>query len=376
MELHFYTADLEKDYPEVGWLPALPGGADALWRNFGNLHAGAYPEIVLAQYNGSWQLYLSAIDSGRMDSITGTGRIIRISLYLSGTCSEGHAVAGLIAQYLRETMNRQDPEQKLKALFASKIKVGDPVKWKDLPEPEQKKIADDLLESLIASFPAPAAETAQPAKCWMGGCACPDALEKFVVHCRKLLSGEWDGMAISLAYLSSSEIGRALRSVKQNGTAAVLLSVPDEKDRPYRALQEKQSTATTPTPPVKPTVVPFTNSNRRKNGAFSTGLAGKGVLFWWLGGLLLLGGAVAIVIHSFHSEKEEKEVVVPVDSEQGEKAVNKESTQNIEALKQETKDVIAPAVSKSNAKEINEESTLNIEKLKQETKDINGRNTK
>ncbi len=259
MELHFYTRDLQQDYPRIGWIPVLSNGANDLWLNFSDYHAGEYPEILLSQHDGKWQLYLSAIDSGRTDSITGTGRPIRVSLYLSGDCSDGNAVMGLIAQYLYETMNRQEADQKLKKLFLSKIKAGEPNNWKELTGEEQKAIADGLLKELV-SFSVPSEVTELSAKHWIGGCSNPDVLCKFITHCKKLLSGEWNGMAISLANLSLADVSKVLASMKREVSIALLLSTLDEREKAYQALPEIQNSGTNPTLPVRHTIIPTKKS--------------------------------------------------------------------------------------------------------------------
>ena len=159
MRLHFLTRDLRADYPRIGWLPPLPAGADTLWSRFAELHAGEYPEFLLSQHNGEWSLYLSAINSGRTDSVVGAGRVIRISLYLSGQCGEECGmVSNLIGQFLREVLVKGGASPRLKEIFQAKIHPGEPEKWKASPLQEQERIAAELLAEFSKLPPCPAEE--------------------------------------------------------------------------------------------------------------------------------------------------------------------------------------------------------------------------
>lgn len=231
MRLHFLTRDLRQDYPRIGWLPPLPVGTDQFWTQFSNLHAGEFPEILVSQHNGEWKLYLSAIDSGRTDSPTGGGRIIRISLFLTGTVGDSDGVLELISQFLHETLAKTDYKPLLKEFFQSRIKPGDPAKWVDAQMGEKEKIAADLLENLSSKLPPVKIPSVDLPRRWKSGCCSPAALTWFKYFCQELLSGRIEGMGISLANLSyeSSEVKRVLDKLRSTDHAAILLSTESDK---------------------------------------------------------------------------------------------------------------------------------------------------
>lgn len=241
MRLHFYTRDLDKDYPNIGWLPPLPAGDDRLWLRFGNLHAGEYPEILLEQRSGKWNLYLSAMDSGRTDGGSGVGRVIRVSLCLSGHIGKDTGVVlGLMDQFLHETLLKNADSTRLKSIFHTKIKEGDPKNWTALPEEEQQRIANDLLADILKLPPQSEVDynVSRP-RCWMGGCA--KNIRQFMASCQELLFGQADGVAVSLANLSASEAGRILEivDVQPDERVAILLSTPEERSRPIEKVEKK-----------------------------------------------------------------------------------------------------------------------------------------
>ena len=278
MRLHFLTRDLHLDYPNIGWLPPLPDAADDLWLSFGNLHAGEYPEVLLSQHRGEWQLYLSAIDSGRTDSVSYSGRIIRVSLYLSGATGEGtDIVLALVSQYLQETLLKKSDSPRLKNIFQTKIKPGDPEKWVGIPTKDQESIATDLLAELRANLPpCPADSNAHP-RLWMGGCAIQKNIDLFLSSCREMLSGQAEGMVASLANLGASEVHRVQKRLRTGDHAAFLLTTTMDQNNPIEKLELVQSN-----PLVPPESRPQTRGNDPR------------VLFW-LGGLVLILIVLAVL---------------------------------------------------------------------------------
>ena len=232
MQLHFFTRDLQLDYPRIGWLPPLPTGTDELWQQFAKylLHAGEYPEVILSQEDGKWSLYLSAIPGGRTDSIGGQGRVIRVSLFLSGKTAEGKEVSGLIETYLEEMFGNKEKFHPLQDLFHSTILPGDPQKWRTEPLEEQKRHAEPILTA-VRQMQGSQLES-HPFKAWAGGVALPENRAAFLAFCHALLTGDLHGTAISLANLDSSEIGHALQCCGYPDHAAILLTTPAEKQMP------------------------------------------------------------------------------------------------------------------------------------------------
>jgi len=293
MRLHFWTRDLRRDYPQIGWLPPLPDGADQLWKQFRELHAGEYPEILLSRRNGQWRLYLSAIDSGRTDSVDGHGRRIRVSLYLSGCAGESAGVAGLIAQYLSETQEKVNAPRLLQDIFQAKIQPGDPEKWTVASASEQERIASELLTEL-AKFPVPPKDEGDIPPRWTGGCSSENRT-RFTAFCEQLLSGRAEGMAVSLANLSSSDANQVLSVLRPDEHVAILLTTPEERNIPIRVIAERPHRSNPSFPAAPKTGKPHSkNDVPGKKIIFFPGLAVSCVLFWWLGGLLLLGAVVLL----------------------------------------------------------------------------------
>lgn len=290
MRLHFLTRDLRSDYPNIGWLPPLPRNTDALWLSFGNLHAGEYPEILLSQRGGKWELYLSAMDSGRTDSVSYSGRIIRVSLYLSGATGEGtDIVLALVSQYLQETLLKKSDSPRLKNIFQTKIKPGDPEKWVGMPTKDQESIATDLLAELRANLPpCPADSNAHP-RLWMGGCAIQKNIDLFLSSCRELLSGQAEGMVASLANLGASEVHRVQNRLRTGDHAAFLLTTTMDQNNPIEKLELVQSN-----PLVPPESRPQTRGNDPR------------VLFW-LGGLVLFAILIALAVLFARGNKDQIE---------------------------------------------------------------------
>lgn len=290
MRLHFQTRDLRADYPRIGWLPPLPVGADTLWSRFSELHAGEYPEILLSQHNGEWSLYLSAINSGRTDSVVGAGRVIRISLYLSGQCGEEcDMVLNLIGQFLREVLVKGGASPRLKEIFLAKIHPGEPEKWKASPLQEQERIAAELLAEFSKLPPYPAEEDNKLPR-WTGGCLPEKNLNLFLSSCEELLSGRAEGMAISLANLSISEC----RRIQENNHVAILLSTPEEQNLPAQIFPAP-SLRPNPSVPARPQ-----KKQDRFNNAWKILLLLFCTLFflflsWWLGGWWLVGLIVVLI---------------------------------------------------------------------------------
>lgn len=323
MQLHFLTRDIRQDYPRIGWLPPLPAGADDLWLSFGNLHAGDYPEILLSRHNGEWQLFLSAMNSGRTDFISTP---IRVSFFISGHAGETDAVLALIRQYLLETVLKSGDSPLLKNIFQTKIKPGDPGNWTTLPTSEQETIAADLLEEICRIPASPSADVHQPPPRWVGGCT-QENINLYLFSCRELLSGQAEGMTLSLANLSESEVPRVLRQLQPNDHAAILLTVPDEKDMPMSPL----------TPPKTPlpsgTLIKKGASNKKNNGMTDFPDSGKSVphaLFLWLGGLLLLFIVLILTVATHTNQKKNENGSSPLDLPQTTNDLSNQSDLSVE----------------------------------------------
>ena len=256
MKLHLLTKDTNLDYPRVGWLPELPGQAHALWDQFGSLHAAEYPEIVLRQTGGLWQLYLSAIDSGRKDY---TGTRIRVSFYLVGTIGEAEIsyVANLLALYAGEVLCGKGSASALSALLKEQILQGQPASWPKLDLPVKEAIAEEVLKALAALPACSSAESRRRGR-WHGGCDLVQNRDEFIAFCQALLNGKLDGMAFSLANLSASDIQSAWKCCGDASlNAAVLLTTPDERALP---LQVISGNVVTPEPKVAATASPVRES--------------------------------------------------------------------------------------------------------------------
>ncbi len=235
MFLSFNTRDLggKCDYPNIGWIPPSKGKANG--ELFGEFHEAKYPEIVLFQRDGKWELYLSAMNSGREDSISVAGRTIRLSLFISGTCEEGASILPLINQYIKECLLKSASEKLLQNLFTEKIKHGDPEKWKDALLEMQTEVAQDLLNEM-KKFPQVNIANANTIDSWSGGCALSENIDNFIASCAKLLSGEASGMAISLPFLSFSELNMVTNKVKPSESIAILFSIDEDKSRVAQAI--------------------------------------------------------------------------------------------------------------------------------------------
>jgi hypothetical protein len=235
MKLHLLTKDTNLDYPRVGWLPELPGQAHALWDQFGGLHAAEYPEIVLRQTGGVWQLYLSAIDSGRKDY---TGTRIRVSFYLAGATGEAGCsrVANLLALYAGDVLCGKGSDSALSALLKEQILPGQPASWPKLDLPQKEAVAAEVLKALSA-LPACSSWEAFRRGRWHGGCDLTPSRDEFIAFCQALLNGKLQGMAFSLANLSASDIQQAWKCCGDASlNAAVLLTTPDERALPLQVL--------------------------------------------------------------------------------------------------------------------------------------------
>ena len=236
MELNFRTRDIGplNDYPAIGWMPPLPEGADRLWRRFGSFGSAEFPQIVLFQKNGRWELYMEGMDSGRTDAATGQGgRVIRTSIYLEGNVSEGASILGLLSVFLSETLAGPGNGSRLRTLFAESIHAGEPRRWKDDGVQVQMSVAQELLAKFIALacvLPVPpAVETG-----WAAGRS-DENIRKFFGSCRAVLCGEADGYAISLPYCRMADAGNI--SSMLDGERLVALLSGDSAERAAPAIR-------------------------------------------------------------------------------------------------------------------------------------------
>jgi hypothetical protein len=262
--LYFLTRDLRNDYPRIGWLPQLPAGAERLWKQFAShgWEESEYPEIVLRQNGGQWQLFLSAIDSGRRDSADGHGRVIRMTLYLTGTTAEGESLAGLVSHFLKEVVGKGGTA--LKDLFLSHIGNNDPTAWRDEGDAKQNAAAADLLAALQALPPCLTA-VESPAS-WSGGC--DGNLTAFFGVCRDLLTGKRDGMAISLANLLDCEVSKAMAACRTNGNTAVLLTGMGETSLPLKEFRQPPRVTANPIPPARQSNDGAGQGNKQRIGGY------------------------------------------------------------------------------------------------------------
>ena len=247
--LCFLTRDLRNDYPRIGWLPQLPDGADQLWKQFSSKgwEEAEYPETVLRQNGGQWQLFLSAIDSGRQDSADGRGRVIRMTLYLTGTTAEGEAMAGLVSHFLKEVVVKDGTA--LKELFLSRISNNDPTAWRDEGAVKQEVVAAELLAALQAMPPCLTAANSPAA--WSGGS--DNNLPVFYGVCHDLLTGKRDGMAISLTNLLECEVAKAMAACRPYGNTVILLTGMGETSLPLKEFRPPPRVMANPTSPARRT---------------------------------------------------------------------------------------------------------------------------
>lgn len=234
MEFHFRTRDIgaDCDYPAIGWMPPLPAGADRLWRKFGNYGCAELPQMALSQKDGHWKLYLEGISSGRTDSASGQGgRVIRMSLYLSGPVAEGGSVLGLLSAFLFETLSFSQSSHVLEKCFAELIKPGDPRKWKEGGETLQKEIAQSIcrrLSGLYAPFLSESFDSG-----WAAG-RNEVNLQRFLCCCQALLDGKASGCVVSLPYGRVSDVDELRKISGDEPLIAALSGDEHEKDAPTR----------------------------------------------------------------------------------------------------------------------------------------------
>ena len=240
MELFFKTRDLgpKCDYPAIGWMPTLHDDDHLPWIRFKDFGSVEHPQIVVSGHGDRWSVYLESLDSGRTDSPSGVGgRVIRMSLYVTGGKEEGHKVSGLIARYVRDVL-RDGREDTLKSVFAACIKPGDPFHWKQDGETVQKLAADRLLQCLIAatenidSFRA--GNTISGTGAWAAGMSHENA-EIFIGVCRELLIGSRQGTAVALSKMQLSNVDWIM-ALSDSGLPliAVLSLSQDDRGIPIR----------------------------------------------------------------------------------------------------------------------------------------------
>ena len=147
MELFFKTRDLgpKCDYPAIGWMPMLHDSDQLPWIRFKDFGSVEHPQIVVSGDGDRWSIYLESLDSGRTDAPSGVGgRIIRMSLYVTGGKEDGCKIVGLVARYVRDVL-RDGHEAALRDVFADCVKPGDPFHWKQDGETAQKAAASIII---------------------------------------------------------------------------------------------------------------------------------------------------------------------------------------------------------------------------------------
>lgn len=216
MKAHFLTRDILLDYPQIGWVPPLPPGADGLWRQFlkGNFHCGDYPELLVTAKDGEWSLYLGAIPSTRTDAPGGGGRMIRTSCFLQGNASEAKLIRGVLSSYVMNVLlgKGHEVDGALASLLDAAIREGMPQKWMRMQFKEQEGVADSLMEKMLEVRPAFTVEISRsdPRDIPFS----PSGAKDFVAECMALIAGKENGMAISLANLVPEERERAFSCIK------------------------------------------------------------------------------------------------------------------------------------------------------------------
>lgn len=241
MELFFRTRDLGpvNDYPAIGWMPPLPAGADGLWRRFGSFTGAEFPQMVLSQKQGRWELYLEGINSGRTDSATGVGgRIIRMSLYLTGNTAEGDEILGLLSSFVFEVLSGAPPGETLKNCFERLIKVGDPRCWKDGGKQIQKENAIRILSGLKSLVP-PAIPSLYETG-WAAG-RTEANLMRFLSSCRALIEGKAEGCALSLPYCRIGDADEVQRILSGEKLVALISGDAADRDAPVRNISIPKS---------------------------------------------------------------------------------------------------------------------------------------
>lgn len=251
MEFHFRTRDIgaDCDYPAIGWMPPLPAGADRLWRKFGNYGCAELPQMALSQKDGYWKLYLEGVNSGRTDSASGQGgRVIRMSLYLSGPVAEGGYVLGLLSAFLFETLSFSQSSHVLEKCFAELIKPGDPRKWRNGGETLQREIAQSICRRL-SGLSAPLAGQSSESG-WTAG-RNEANLQRFLGCCRALLDGKASGCVVSLPYGRISDVDELRKISGDEPLIAALSGDEHEKDAPIRKFAVSENASNGGSVPAK-----------------------------------------------------------------------------------------------------------------------------
>ena len=254
MDLYFRTRDIgsANDYPAIGWMPPLPTGADRLWRQVGPFGSAELPQMALSQRAGRWKLYLEGMDSGRTDSASGEGgRVIRMSLYLSGDVSEGAGVMRLVSSFVGETLTKMPVNGlDLKRLFANCVKPGDPSGWKKAGLQEQQQAAKVLLAELSGR---PDPDVRLNMECgWCGGVT-QENVRNFLGSCLAALTGKVDGLVLSLPYLRMQDVPDVQRLLSGESLVAVLSTdVRDKAESVIRIRSLPSSPSLAPGTHVEP----------------------------------------------------------------------------------------------------------------------------
>ena len=232
MKLCFKTRDagVGNDYPNIDWMPPLPPNADRLWRRFGDCQNQTYPQLVLSAKGGSWVLYLEGLDSGRNDALSGVGgRIIRNSLYITGTSAEAGDAFQILSAYVEDLKTIKQPQKTFLAASERTVKPGAARAAKNAGDSEQEKVAGDLLSAIrdesakrMAGKDFPKESTAA-----VTTGLTDDGKINFLAVCLSLLRGVRNGCAVALAAARLNEKDRIEQMAKESLVAFLSL---DERD--------------------------------------------------------------------------------------------------------------------------------------------------
>lgn len=223
-KLYFLTRDIQNDYPRIGWIPVLPTNATSLWDKFDSWQQQEYPEIILKQKDGIWQLLLTAINSGRKDA---GNRIIRVSLFLTGNISENidNWVLGLIEHYLNEVLNPSSNGE-LQNIFNEAIKNDELTNLSKASNNEKVAKAETII-SLLGHLQLTSDIDTAP-KRWRSGCSSAN-IPRFLGVCKDLITGKRNGFALSLPNLGDCDVPKLISSLPSTDDIAILLSGTGER---------------------------------------------------------------------------------------------------------------------------------------------------
>lgn len=263
MKLSFRTRDagVGNDYPNIGWLPGLPPGADRLWTRFGDCQSQEYPQFVLSSKNGAWTMYLEGLDSGRNDALSGVGgRVVRNSLCFTGTAADADAAFLVASVFVRDlTVEKTFPQKTFREASLKTVAPGEARGVKNGGEVAQAEKAEALLGAIVmeasasASSSTPVVSSVMPVRSGLTA----EGKEAFLSVCRALLSGTVPGCAVALATARLSEANRVESLAGERLLGFLSL---DERDVP--------ASSKSPAGPVFPARYPGASVSGAKTDSF------------------------------------------------------------------------------------------------------------